>query len=157
MPLPPSLHTRKRMQAHARIHTRTHKHTRAHTHTHTYTRPRPRAHTACLQAWLAQHEEFDRGYYAGPFGWVSGAGAEFAVAIRSALIQRHSHHSRHDPTATSMLQQSLENSGDDGAVVENGDGRSAAGTGGGGPAEHTVHLYAGVGVVAASDPAAEWQ
>lgn len=31
-------------------------------------------------------EPFDRGFYAGPFGWISGAASEFAVAIRSALV-----------------------------------------------------------------------
>ena len=30
-------------------------------------------------------ESFDRGLYAGPLGWISAEGAEFAVAIRSAL------------------------------------------------------------------------
>jgi len=31
-------------------------------------------------------EQFDRGWYAGPVGWISKESAEFAVAIRSALI-----------------------------------------------------------------------
>ena len=31
-------------------------------------------------------EPFDRGFYAGPFGWISGGASEFAVAIRSALM-----------------------------------------------------------------------
>ena len=31
-------------------------------------------------------EPFDRGFYAGPFGWIGGAAAEFVVAIRSALL-----------------------------------------------------------------------
>ena len=57
-------------------------------------------------------EPFDRGLYAGPMGWVGVDSAEFAVAIRSALVS---------PT------------GDD------------------------ISLYAGVGVVAAADPAAEWR
>ena len=43
------------------------------------------------RALLADSEPLDRGYYAGPFGWVSGGEAEFAVAIRSALL--------HAPTA----------------------------------------------------------
>ena len=39
------------------------------------------------QTWLAQHESFSRGYYAGPIGWVSASGdGVFAVAIRSALM-----------------------------------------------------------------------
>jgi isochorismate synthase EntC len=40
-------------------------------------------------SWLAEKELFDRGFYSGPFGWLSGAGAEWAVAIRSALIEPH--------------------------------------------------------------------
>lgn len=32
-------------------------------------------------------ESFDRGLYAGPVGWFGGTGAEFAVGIRSSLIQ----------------------------------------------------------------------
>ncbi len=35
---------------------------------------------------LANLESFDRGWYAGPVGWVSRDAAEFAVGIRSALI-----------------------------------------------------------------------
>lgn len=37
-------------------------------------------------AALSAAEPFDRGFYSGPFGWISGAAAEFAVAIRSALV-----------------------------------------------------------------------
>lgn len=44
-------------------------------------RPRPAALAALTAA-----EPFDRGFYAGPFGWISGNAAEFAVAIRSALV-----------------------------------------------------------------------
>ena len=36
--------------------------------------------------YLQDSEPFDRGFYAGPFGWVSGQGAEFVVAIRSAMV-----------------------------------------------------------------------
>jgi menaquinone-specific isochorismate synthase len=32
-------------------------------------------------------EKFDRGWYAGPIGWLSKDKAEFAVALRSALLQ----------------------------------------------------------------------
>jgi menaquinone-specific isochorismate synthase len=37
--------------------------------------------------FLANHESYDRGWYAGPVGWVSSDSAEFIVAIRSALVQ----------------------------------------------------------------------
>ena len=35
---------------------------------------------------IADMEPFDRGWYAGPVGWVSKNASEFAVAIRSALV-----------------------------------------------------------------------
>lgn len=39
--------------------------------------------------WIQQHEGLDRGWYAGPLGWVDPGGeGEFAVAIRSALLHR---------------------------------------------------------------------
>jgi menaquinone-specific isochorismate synthase len=37
-------------------------------------------------AWIRAHEPFNRGWYAGPVGWVSNDAAEFAVGIRSALV-----------------------------------------------------------------------
>ena len=37
---------------------------------------------------IEAHEDFDRGWYAGPVGWVDGAGdGEFAVALRTALVR----------------------------------------------------------------------
>ncbi len=35
---------------------------------------------------IREIEPFDRGWYAGPVGWMSGDAAEFAVAIRSVLV-----------------------------------------------------------------------
>ena len=41
--------------------------------------------------WIRQHEQLDRGWYAGPVGWVNARGeGEFAVALRSALADRTS-------------------------------------------------------------------
>ncbi|MCB0869666.1 MAG: isochorismate synthase [Solirubrobacterales bacterium] len=58
---------------------------------------------------MAEVEGMDRGWYAGPVGWMDGSGdGEFCVALRSALIR-----------------------------------------------DREAHLFAGVGVVADSDPAAE--
>ncbi len=66
----------------------------------------PRA--AALEA-IAELEGLDRGWYAGPVGWMDAAeDGEFCVALRSALLR-----------------------------------------------DRTAHLYAGAGIVAASDPAAE--
>ena len=67
--------------------------------------------SAALDA-IRRAEPFDRGMYAGPIGFVGVDSAEFAVAIRSALVS---------PEGTELS------------------------------------LYAGVGVVAAADPAAEWR
>ncbi|TAH53121.1 MAG: isochorismate synthase [Chloroflexota bacterium] len=48
---------------------------------------RPRA--AALQ-WLREHEQLDRGWYAGAVGWVdANLEGEFSVAIRSALLQEY--------------------------------------------------------------------
>lgn len=61
-------------------------------------------------AFIRAHEGIDRGWYAAPVGWTDGVNAEFAVALRCALIR-------------------------DGAA----------------------HLFAGCGIVAGSDPDAEWE
>jgi menaquinone-specific isochorismate synthase len=37
--------------------------------------------------WINALEDFDRGWYAAPVGWISHDAVEFAVAIRSALVQ----------------------------------------------------------------------
>jgi isochorismate synthase len=42
---------------------------------------------AAALAFLREHEEVDRGWYAGPVGWLGhDGGGEFAVALRSALV-----------------------------------------------------------------------
>lgn len=42
---------------------------------------------AAAQAWIAEHEGFDRGRYAGTVGWVDGRGnGTFAVSIRCADV-----------------------------------------------------------------------
>jgi salicylate biosynthesis isochorismate synthase/menaquinone-specific isochorismate synthase len=65
--------------------------------------------TAAATAAIAELEQMDRGWYAGPVGWMDATeDGEFCVALRSALLR-----------------------------------------------DREAHLYAGVGVVAGSDPAAE--
>lgn len=59
---------------------------------------------------IAMREPFDRGWYAGPIGWVGAEAAEFAVGIRCGLVR--------------------------------GEG---------------LALYSGAGLVAGSDPQAEWE
>ena len=39
--------------------------------------------------FIAEHENLDRGWYASPVGWIDGNGGEFAVALRSALIDEN--------------------------------------------------------------------
>jgi isochorismate synthase len=36
--------------------------------------------------FIEQNENLDRGWYAAPVGWIGGKGGEFAVALRSALV-----------------------------------------------------------------------
>lgn len=62
-------------------------------------------------AFIREREEIDRGWYAAPIGWAGARAAEFAVALRCALVRRE-------------------------------------------PAE--ASLFAGCGIVAGSDPAAEY-
>lgn len=66
---------------------------------------RPRAEA---KAVLAESEPFDRGYYAGPFGWISGSAAEFVVAIRSALMQAPQHQSVQPSRAEIPLSNGLD-------------------------------------------------
>lgn len=69
--------------------------------------------TDAALARIAATEPFDRGWYAGPVGWVGAEAAEFAVAIRSGLVRT-------------------------------------------GAAGASLALYSGAGIVAGSDPEAEW-
>lgn len=43
--------------------------------------------TVAAQHAIREMEGFDRGWYAGPLGWIGTRGAEFAVAIRSGLVE----------------------------------------------------------------------
>ncbi|MGI8487851.1 isochorismate synthase MenF [Pectobacterium sp. S5] len=60
--------------------------------------------------FIAEHEPFERGWYAGSAGYLSRQQSEFSVALRSAEVR-----------------------------------------------DHVLTLYAGAGIVAASDPEQEWQ
>ena len=97
---------------------------------------RPRAQAL---GYLTEKEGFDRGFYSGPFGWISGAGAEFVVAIRSALVQE----------VVSEPPASLRDQPPQFSYSRGSSGEETR--------QHVVSLYAGVGLVVGSDPAAEWQ
>ena len=124
-------------------------------------------------AALSAAEPFDRGFYSGPFGWISGAAAEFAVAIRSALVHgdgsmRGSASAAPSPavvppiglapairTADDSLGQNGSSYHDslpaaDSGVVH----RSAAMLP---EKQRLISMYAGVGLVCGSDPDKEWQ
>lgn len=78
---------------------------------------------------IRRYEPFDRGWYAGPVGWIdANDGGEFAVGIRSALVK-----------GIGTTDQTAMHTG----VNSNTDYKSA------------VLLYAGCGIVAGSDPEAE--
>ena len=96
-------------------------------------RPRSRARDV-----LSGAESFDRGLYAGPVGWVSAAGAEFAVAIRSALAH-----------------QAGGGGGGGGGARDRG-GRPTPSTPAPPSPSRSISLYAGVGIVSGSDADAEW-
>ena len=105
---------------------------------------RPRADAREL---LASAEEFDRGLYAGPFGWIGGDGAEFAVAIRSALLQAP-HEAQHpalprQTTAGMAVGQQLPAYFSPWATTEDA------------PRHSCISLYAGVGIVRGSEAASE--
>lgn len=94
---------------------------------------------------LAEQEAFDRGFYAGPFGWVSAGGAEFAVAIRSALVHPP------PPPAEAPWQQGAAAAGAEPASGRNGAAQPAADE-----ALRRISLFAGVGIVDGSRPDSEW-
>lgn len=126
---------------------------------------RPRGDAAGL---LRRAERFDRGFYAGPFGWMSAGAAEFAVAIRSALLHAPppppGAYAAGSADATSNAVGGSWGDGSDGAPGSNGSGNGAfqrgAPTPGGervrGEHQRRISLFAGVGIVNGSQPDSEW-
>lgn len=109
---------------------------------------RPRAEA---KAVLADNEPFDRGYYAGPFGWISGSAAEFVVAIRSALVQ-----AAPQCTPPQSQPQSRLHKPDAEQQQSATYGNAAQSNKANGPAQ-TISLFAGVGIVKGSIASSEWQ
>ncbi|GLC45490.1 hypothetical protein PLESTM_001741500 [Pleodorina starrii] len=102
--------------------------------------------------YLDELEAFDRGWYAGPFGWISGAGAEFVVAIRSGLVCPS------DPTtAVAAAAGSSETIAAPPPAPPQLALPVPVPVPAPGPPSWLVHMFAGVGVVRGSDPSAEWQ
>lgn len=131
--------------------------------------------------FLAASEPFDRGYYAGPFGWVSQGAAEFVVAIRSALVRQEATDAPTDAgaaeaaaaaAAAGQLSERLASHAAAGPGPRSSSGAgvpaswsalSAAGAAALAPAGASsssggtlVSLFAGVGIVRGSDTASEW-
>lgn len=124
-------------------------------------------------AALSAAEPFDRGFYSGPFGWISGAAAEFAVAIRSTLVRGDSSIMQRSASSTPSLAP-VSPTGAPVVRAANDDKRQhedrhdsmsspAAGSVVQDAAaslpdrQRTVSMYAGVGLVCGSDADKEWQ
>ena len=119
-------------------------------------RPRERALAA-----LSAAEPFDRGFYSGPFGWISGAAAEFAVAIRSALV----HADRPSSASAAAAGPTANGQAQSGASLAARLHDVTASIGSPDQEESLQHqeglrkvsMYAGVGLVCGSDAEKEWQ
>ena len=125
---------------------------------------------------LAGSEPFDRGFYAGPFGWIGQEAAEFVVAIRSALVQPQGAARAALPPGTAetaaaqgqqqQQQQQLAERRASHAAAGPGPASAGAGSPSAAPeaaaaaplaADGTlVSLFAGVGIVRGSETASEW-
>ena len=125
---------------------------------------------------LSAAEPFDRGFYSGPFGWISGAAAEFAVAIRSALVHAateitpsantppaansaaHTEHSRHTTTrGVAGEVRNRESYSALKAAVSADSGAEASAALQQADSRKMLSMYAGVGLVCGSDADKEWQ
>ncbi|KAG6548096.1 hypothetical protein Mapa_010376 [Marchantia paleacea] len=117
---------------------------------------------AAAQDAISTSESFDRGLYAGPVGWVGGGGAEFAVGIRSSLIQPgtsdkspaqpHIRLTNDAASKPSILKDSVNNripasSSQRSPIIE----KPVEGKG------TCIFLYAGVGIVKDSKSSSEWR
>ncbi|CAM6124850.1 unnamed protein product [Calypogeia fissa] len=106
---------------------------------------------------ISRSEEFDRGLYAGPVGWFGGDGAEFAVGIRSSLIQPWTSNRLQNGAVRSNdcdLEETFSpteapKSSDQSKPLSNGGHEASKGT--------CISLYSGVGVVKDSFPSSEWR
>ncbi|CAN0388401.1 unnamed protein product, partial [Ectocarpus fasciculatus] len=87
---------------------------------------------------IGEVEGFDRGFYAGPVGYISAGASEFGVAIRSALVTD----SWSSPEGFSRR----------GGVLGSAGGTAGGGAGGG----SEMTLFAGAGIVPGSVALSEW-
>jgi isochorismate synthase/2-succinyl-5-enolpyruvyl-6-hydroxy-3-cyclohexene-1-carboxylate synthase/2-succinyl-6-hydroxy-2,4-cyclohexadiene-1-carboxylate synthase/O-succinylbenzoate synthase len=103
---------------------------------------------AALHA-IRSAEPFDRGLYAGPLGWIGTESAEFAVAIRSALIETNLITGKTNRTKTNDEPRTDTTNDPKTTTDDDTEKTNTPGT--------VMRLYAGVGVVAAADAVAEWR
>lgn len=120
-------------------------------------------------AALTAAEPFDRGFYSGPFGWISGAAAEFAVAIRSALVHADTEASAAPSSIGSSHREpssftrpgsewfSPESGAVQGAAVLPKQAADSAAAPQQSNGRRTLSMYAGVGLVCGSEADKEWQ
>ena len=109
-------------------------------------------------------EQVDRGAYAGPVGWVDARGnGEFGIALRCGVLEGYG---PEEPTAAHVGNNTFPTEvtltrGDGGVGgADAGGGTNAGGAGDGHAAKRVperIRLWAGCGIVADSEPAAELQ
>lgn len=122
----------------------------------------PRLHAGRI---IREIERLDRGAYAGPVGWVDARGnGEFGIALRCGVLEGYG---PAEPTAahvgqgTFPTEVTLTRSGGDGdgvrgCAAESNEGQDRGDTAGMRVPER-IRLWAGCGIVADSEPAAELQ
>ncbi|PWI28484.1 hypothetical protein CAY35_02365 [Pseudoglutamicibacter cumminsii] len=96
-------------------------------------------------------EQVDRGAYAGPVGWVDARGnGEFGIALRCGVLEGYGPEA---PTAAHVGSNTFPTE----VTVTRGDGGGAGDGGATKPVPERIRLWAGCGIVADSEPAAELQ
>ena len=99
--------------------------------------------------FIRRHEavEFDRGYFAGPFGYIGADSADVAVAIRSALLTNYD-----PPSTTGTGADRYLRRGRDPSAAESGeeDERTSSGP------EAKASVFGGAGIVDGSTVQSEW-
>ncbi|MCG7304126.1 chorismate-binding protein [Pseudoglutamicibacter albus] len=103
----------------------------------------PRLHAGRI---IREIERLDRGAYAGPVGWVDARGnGEFGIALRCGVLEGYG---PTEPTAAYVGQGTFPT---EVTLTRPGDGDT------GEPVPERIRLWAGCGIVADSEPAAELQ
>ncbi|MDR7294152.1 menaquinone-specific isochorismate synthase [Pseudoglutamicibacter albus] len=103
----------------------------------------PRLHAGRI---IREIERLDRGAYAGPVGWVDARGnGEFGIALRCGVLEGYG---PTEPTAAHVGQGTFPT---EVTLTRPGDGDT------GEPVPERIRLWAGCGIVADSEPAAELQ